>query len=204
MWMHGWLLIQRGSREVRAEPSGQGVCWDRATSWCEPSVHSATRFRGVLRPFGIRLPSRQGTKKVFYGGPSGSATRCNVQCERDGAVGSAGGNRGSAGLFCQMHLRTVGTAPITKAGEKNPKQRKRLGKSLKEPPARWRQRTIPLAGVPRSFPPRAGKCSRYRVASTETMPIPVHPGTRSKSGSLAKFTAICHASPLVSHLLTPW
>jgi hypothetical protein len=23
-----------------------------------------------------------------------------------------------AGLFCQMHLRTVGTAPITKAGEK--------------------------------------------------------------------------------------
>ena len=152
MWMHGWLLIQRGSREVRAEPSGQGVCWDRATSWCEPSVHSATRFRGVLRPFGIRLPSRQGTKKVFYGGPSGSATRCNVQCERDGAVGSAGGNRGSAGLFCQMHLRTVGTAPITKAGEKNPKQRKRLGKSLKEPPARWRQRTIPLAGVPRSFP----------------------------------------------------
>ena len=44
------------------------------------------QVRGVLRPFGIRLPSRQGMKKVFYGGPSGSATRCNVQCERDGAV----------------------------------------------------------------------------------------------------------------------
>jgi len=25
MWMHGWLLVQRGAREVRAEPSGQGV-----------------------------------------------------------------------------------------------------------------------------------------------------------------------------------
>jgi hypothetical protein len=49
------------------------------------------QVRGVLRPFGIRLPSRQGTKKFS----SGSATRCNVQCERDGAVGSAGGNRGS-------------------------------------------------------------------------------------------------------------
>ena len=24
------------------------------------------QVRGVLRPFGIRLPSRQGTKKVFY------------------------------------------------------------------------------------------------------------------------------------------
>ena len=54
MWMHGWLLVQRGAREVRAE---------HGTSWWERERALGNQVRRVLRPFGIRLPSRQGTKK---------------------------------------------------------------------------------------------------------------------------------------------
>jgi len=63
MWMHGWLLVQRGAREVRAEPSGQGVVGIARLVGANQACHSATRFGELLRPFGIRLPSRQGTKK---------------------------------------------------------------------------------------------------------------------------------------------
>ena len=52
------------------------------------------QVRGLLRPFGIRLPSRQGTKK-FADGASGGGARCDALCERDGAYGGAGGDRGA-------------------------------------------------------------------------------------------------------------
>jgi len=94
MWMYGWLLIQRGAREVRAEPSGQGV-----VGIARPvgASQACTRQPGSGSVTAVRHPSAVTARneEVFYGGPSGSATRCNVQCERDGAVGSAGGNRGS-------------------------------------------------------------------------------------------------------------
>jgi hypothetical protein len=94
MWMYGWLLIQRGAREVRAEPSGQGV-----VGIARPvgASQACTRQPGSESVTAVRHPSAVTARneEVFYGGPSGSATRCNVQCERDGAVGSAGGNRGS-------------------------------------------------------------------------------------------------------------
>jgi hypothetical protein len=86
MWMHGWLLVQRGECEVPSRAIGSRCCWDRATSWCEPSVHSATRF-GECYGRSASVCRMARNEEVFYGGPSGSATRCNVQCERDGAVG---------------------------------------------------------------------------------------------------------------------
>ena len=92
--MHGWLLVQRGAREVRAEPSGQGI-----VGIARPvgASQACTRQPGSGSVTAVRHPSAVTARneEVFYGGPSGSATRCNVQCERDGAVGSAGGNRGS-------------------------------------------------------------------------------------------------------------
>jgi hypothetical protein len=69
--------------------------------------------------------------------------------------------------------------------EEEPQAEKPLGKSLKRATRALAAKDNTLAGVPRGFPPRAGKCSGYPAASTETMRIPVHPGTRSKSGSLA-------------------
>jgi len=45
MWMHGWLLVQRGAREVRAEPSGQG-------------------FVGIARPVGARLCSARKVRRI--------------------------------------------------------------------------------------------------------------------------------------------
>ena len=83
--MYGWLLIQRGAREVRAEPSGQGV-----VGIARPvgASQACTRQPGSGSVTAVRHPSAVTARneEVFYGGPSGSATRCNVQCERDGAV----------------------------------------------------------------------------------------------------------------------
>jgi hypothetical protein len=62
MWMYGWLLVQRGAREVRAEPSGQGVVGIARPLGASQGA-LGNQVRRVLRPFGIRLPSRQGTKK---------------------------------------------------------------------------------------------------------------------------------------------
>ena len=58
---------------------------------------ACTRQPGSGSVTAVRHPSAVTARneEVFYGDPSGSATRCNVQCERDGAVGSAGCNRGS-------------------------------------------------------------------------------------------------------------
>ena len=85
MWMHGWLLVQRGAREVRAKPSGQDV-----VGIARPvgASQACTRQPGSGSVTAVRHPSAVTARneEVFYGGPSGSATRCNVQCERDGAL----------------------------------------------------------------------------------------------------------------------
>jgi hypothetical protein len=72
--------------KFRAEPSGQGVVGIARLVGASQACHSATRFGELLRPFGIRSAVTARNEEVFYGGPSGSATRCNVQCERDGAL----------------------------------------------------------------------------------------------------------------------
>jgi transposase len=78
------FLIQRGAREVRAEPSGQGVVGSR-DQLVRAKRALGNQVRGVLRPFGIRLPSRQGTKK-FSTAAHQAVRHDHVQCERDGAV----------------------------------------------------------------------------------------------------------------------
>ena len=54
-------LVQRGAREVRGEPPVQGAAGiARPVGTSRAAL--GNQVRGVLRPFGIRLPSRQGTK----------------------------------------------------------------------------------------------------------------------------------------------
>ena len=118
---------------------------------------------------------------AFELGMGGSDPRPLVAIERE--LGSV------SDMFCTPCLRSMVTTAYRPASVAKP-----LGKSLKRATRALAAKDNTLAGVPRGFPPRAGKCSGYPAASTETMRIPVHPGTRSKSGSLAKFTAIHRAS----------
>jgi hypothetical protein len=73
---HRWLLSE-------SSYPGSRRSWVLATSWCGSSGRSANQVRGLLRPFGIRLPARQGTKKFVYSG----AARCDALCEHHGPHG---------------------------------------------------------------------------------------------------------------------
>jgi hypothetical protein len=53
------------------------------------------QVRGVLRPFGIRLPSRQGTKKFFTATHQAVRHDAMFNASVTALFGSAGGNRGS-------------------------------------------------------------------------------------------------------------